>query len=725
MVRGKVALAAAGQAGACLLALLAIACQNEAKAPANTTHDRFPIAAGPHAVECNTCHGDGASFREFNCTACHDHNQVLTDQLHKGVATYSYTATSCFGCHADGSRQAFGHAGIAAGCADCHAVGAPFAALPFTPAGGGTFTHPNMNGSDCAACHSRTNWQAGAAPPGPVSDPAQSVLVNALVPTYAATSIASLTPQAETLAMPMNHASTALPSAVMSGCANCHVITGAGSYYPGKLHAALANLGLAQPAACLDCHSTSVPVGFVGPIATSPARVPPSGEMKHGAVAWANGAPTNTLATPVECSLCHAAPQASGGHWSTSKSARTPAVFHAALSAAAQPQPGSCIDCHANTRPSGILAAAVAALPSGVMFDHGASVALGECVSCHTSISSWTGGKFHLQGGSTPSSCVSCHEGERPTSTANWQSTTYSSAPFDYATHGDGLDCASCHTGPGTGAWGGTQNWVGGRFGHAASSIAGMTCIACHATQRPDLVLGEATAASLLPGNFDHAVKGASDCFSCHQATVAANAYVKYFNASGTLPGGDWAAGIGAPDNVRDASQDVAVAAEIPAYAGTSMPRVTARSEMLPMPMFHSSATVPQSTACSVCHAGAATGTFSHGLLHGSLANQPAACLDCHAASAPAGFVGPIDVKRTPASGEMKHDAVLWSNGVRTATLASPQECSLCHRSTSGWATAQKFHASVSAQPSSCLDCHANSRPALLTSANAALPAGA
>ena len=124
MVRGKVALAAAGQAGACLLALLAIACQNEAKAPANTaptpaTHDRFPIASGPHAVECNTCHGDGASFREFNCTACHDHNQVLTDQLHKGVATYSYTAMSCFGCHADGSRQAFDHAGIAAACADC------------------------------------------------------------------------------------------------------------------------------------------------------------------------------------------------------------------------------------------------------------------------------------------------------------------------------------------------------------------------------------------------------------------------------------------------------------------------------------------------------------------------------------------------------------------------------------------------------------------------------
>src|SRR5256712_13104284 len=126
------------------------------------------------------------------------------------------------------------------------------------------------------------------------------------------------------------------------------------------------------------------------------------------------------------------------------------------------------------------------------------------------------------------------------------------------------------------------------------------------------------------------------------------------------------------------------------------------------MPMFHNSAAVPQSMACSGCHAGAATGTFSHGLLHASLATQPAVCLDCHAASTPAGFVGPIDARRTPASGEMKHDAVLWSNGVRTATLAVAQEGSLCHRATSGWATAEKFHAPARAQPSSRLGCPAN-----------------
>src|SRR5215470_4439527 len=136
LVRASIASTVAGRVAACLVALLVAACQKSAGAPANTaptpaTHDRFPIASGPHAVDCNTCHGDGASFREFSCTTCHDHNQALTDQLHKGVATYSYTATSCLGCHANGSRQAFDHAGIAGSCAACHAVGTPFAALPF------------------------------------------------------------------------------------------------------------------------------------------------------------------------------------------------------------------------------------------------------------------------------------------------------------------------------------------------------------------------------------------------------------------------------------------------------------------------------------------------------------------------------------------------------------------------------------------------------------------
>ncbi|TMB12148.1 MAG: hypothetical protein E6J65_26220, partial [Deltaproteobacteria bacterium] len=711
--------------------------------------------------ECTTCHASGSfaswaggrfhlagSATPASCLACHQGERPkstagwISPTYHLSPFDYAThgNGLDCASCHAGPGTGAWGgtqnwvggrfdHAASSiAGttCIACHATQRPDLVLGEATAASllpGNFDHAVKGTEDCLSCHQAAvaanayvkyfnasgtlpggDWAGGVEAADDVRDPSQDVAVAAEIPTYAGTSITLVTVRTETLPMPMYHSNAAVPSSM--ACDACHAGAALGNFFPGRLHASLAS----QPQTCLGCHAASVPVGFVGAI--DARRTPKSGEMKHDAVLWSNGVPTATPAASQECAFCHLAPPTAIG-WATTEK------FHASVGV----QPSSCLDCHANSRPA-LLTSANAALPAGVQFDH--STATGECTTCHAggSFTSWTGGKFHLAGSATPTSCLSCHQGERPTSTAGWISATYQTSPFDYSTHGAGLDCASCHTGSGTGAWGGTQNWVGGRFGHVASSIAGTTCIACHATQRPDLVLGEAKAASLLPGNFDHAVKGASDCFSCHQATVAANAYVKYFNASGTLPGGDWAAGIGAPDNVRDASQDVAVAAEIPTYAGTSITRVTARTEMLPMPMFHSSATVPQSTACSVCHAGAATGTFSHGLLHASLATQPAACLDCHAASAPAGFVGPIDVKRTPASGEMKHDAVLWSNGVRTATLASPQECSLCHRSTSGWATAQKFHASVSAQPSSCLDCHANSRPALLTSANAALPAG-
>src|SRR5262249_21265141 len=339
----------------------------------------------------------------------------------------------------------------------------------------------------------------------------------------------------------------------------------------GGLHAWLAQ----RPARCLVCQASWGRWGLGGRSAAG--RMPASGEMKHDAVLWSNGVRTTTPAVQQECSACHR----STTGWVTALK------FHASVSA----QPTSCLDCHANSRPA-LLTSANAALPAGGQFDH--STAIGECTTCHAgaSFTSWTGGRFHLAGSATPASCVSCHQGERPNSTDGWRSTTYSSAPFDYTTHGAGLDCVTCHAGPGTGSWGSTQNWVGGRFAHGAGTLAASTCIACHATQRPDLVLGQVAAANLLPGHFDHAVKGTADCFSCHQAT---NAYVRYFNASDTLPGGDWAGGVGAADGVSDPAQNIIVVAEVPTYAGTSIVSVAAQSETLPMPMAHSSASVPQS----------------------------------------------------------------------------------------------------------------------------------
>src|SRR5207253_5602 len=101
-----------------------------------------------------------------------------------------------------------------------------------------------------------------------------------------------------------------------ASCGTCHVNAGAGSYYPGNLHSSLANLNLAQPSGCLDCHASSKPIGFVGPTATNPVRTPVSGEMKHDAVLWSNGLPTAASAVPQDCAVCHVTPSMSmSGAW--------------------------------------------------------------------------------------------------------------------------------------------------------------------------------------------------------------------------------------------------------------------------------------------------------------------------------------------------------------------------------------------------------------------------
>src|SRR5207253_100806 len=257
----------------------------------------------------------------------------------------------------------------------------------------------------------------------------QDVMVTTGIPSWSGTSIVSVTPRSETLVMQMLHGSSQVPAAIGASCANCHVDAASGAYYPGVFHASLMALGAAQPSACVNCHAGAAPAGFVGPIATNPARNPGSAEMKHDAGAWATGV------------------RGEGGS------------------------------------------------------------------------SGGRGGRCARQGGTAPSGCDSCHEGERPTWAANWGSTTWWSMPFDYGgdalgnTHGDGLDCVACHAGPGTGAWGSTQNWVGGSFAHGVATQSASTCVACHSSQRPDL---NGVSPSQLPGSFDHASSGTGDCIGCH-----------------------------------------------------------------------------------------------------------------------------------------------------------------------------------------------------------------
>ena len=328
------------------LLMLGPACSQKSGSP-NTavtaaTHTAFPITTGVHAVDCSVCHGQFSTFKQFTCTNCHGHDvQATTDLLHTTVANYTYSGSSCYQCHPTGARQPFDHAGITAttpgGCAQCHDIGATFAALPVPG-----FTHVTIS-SDCSSCHvSTTSWSTAAAPQFG-QDPSQQVTVTALLPTYSSSSMMSVTQTSDSLVMPMNHAATAADATAMAACSNCH--TGAVPY-PGNFHSTLDNMGLPQPTSCIECHGAVaqaaamtpawqlVPTGIVGPAATSPARIPSSGEMKHDAVSWVNGARTQTALVSLECGTCHSSPNQKTQGWNVSLAGTTPAKYHPALTSA-------------------------------------------------------------------------------------------------------------------------------------------------------------------------------------------------------------------------------------------------------------------------------------------------------------------------------------------------------------------------------------------------------
>ena len=678
----------------------------------------FPIAAGSKhalgsdspAITCNSCHGGSNSFKQFDCLSCHQHqDQATLTAGHRGVSQFAYDSASCYSCHRNGAA-------------------------------------------------------GGALPAGAISDPAKSLTVNAEIPSYVDTSISALSLQTETLPMPMYHASPNVVAAALTSCGNCHVNAGMGAFFPGDLHLSLASLNLAQPSACGDCHATSTPTGFVGPTATNPARTPASSEMKHDAVLWSNGRPTTTSAVPKDCAVCHVTPTLSQpATWATSRAGTIPALFHGSLTAANHPQPASCVDCHANSRPAVLLTPANAALPANVQFDHSVAEARGDCTSCHlnggaTQWSSWSGGQFHLAGSATPTSCLPCHASERPTSTATWVKTTPQSSPFDYVPntlsigHGADQDCVTCHAGPGSGTWGGTpkQNWAGGYFMHGAgttppSGISGTTCFDCHTTQRPDLVYGVTQAKSALPQNFDHSVNGTGDCFGCHQATVTKTnpSYVSYWN--GTSAGAntsDWGGGVGYPGPVLiGAPGQFITTTETTLNRSGANNLVTSTSSVaakLNNAMLHTSTAVPwvlgtglDYTQCYHCHTKSNTTTgspYANGQFHSALAtNSPSplsqptiGCGDCHAQMRPAGIVqlAGSDLQPMDHHATFKSPVTLVTNGqAKSVSSVDQLDCSNCHshpgtdpKSTTlpgpGWGDGL-FHANIGAAvPADCTTCH-------------------
>ncbi len=710
----------------------------------NKNHTWFPLADGVHAVgqvtaagetiSCESCHSPtAASFADFSCLGCHAHEQAVTDPLHRSVADYGYTSAACYSCHPVGAKEPFDHAGIESGCATCHQAGAAFAALP--KAG---FTHREIGATDCSACHNTHDWKDALAggPAGLSHDATNDVSVTAYSPSFVGTSISRVTPQVQKLPSEMSHTTTSVAAAAFSTCANCHPNATQGAFFPGVFHSSLDALKLPQPATCNDCHVNAAPKGFVGAFATAPVRVPPSPEMRHEAVEWVNNAASTTPVLKADCATCHATPSV-GADWSTTADAGT-VRYHSALAAA---QPASCLDCHANSRPTSVLTAPAAKLPAGVAFDHTADETLGDCASCHLGTTSWAGGAFHKTV-TAPTSCATCHDGERPTSTTSWASATWQSKPFDAVTnsaaitHGASQDCAVCHSD--------VKTWVGGNFVHGPGTLSANACVSCHSTQRPDLALAPklspAQVTALL--GFDHAINGRGECFACHQATAKANRYTSYFNASGTLPGGDWRDAGVYPGDVLAASVDefinlnelklnrssttmlvtgITVNPGIRYYNG--MLHVSAQ---VPAALNAGPTDMPNNATCWHCHTNTA-GTvteYSGGKFHSALTSysatfggpvvpfaQPAKCNDCHQQMRPAGIVEKSDAGvATQSLQPMDHAATFVAPVMIAGASASGVadiDCAICHAAAGTTWGNGVFHSKIAtAVPADCTSCH-------------------
>ncbi len=653
-------------------AVLALACAGlsctPGPAPAQPPrpHPYFPIGDGAtHALgtttadgelKCTSCHAiTVTNYAQFECTGCHEHAQDRLEPFHLGFDGYVYASSACYACHGDGT-----------------AAHAPSAKLD-------------------------------------ARDPSQDLQLTGLIPTWSGTTIVGVNPEAQTLGMPMNHRSAQVPAALAAECSSCHLDVELGIFFPGQYHASLAALSLAQPTACAECHA-SAPEGFVGDAPTGYPRLPPTGEMRHDAVTWSAGAPTGTPVVTQDCGVCHVAPSMSAAAlWSTD------ARFHPALAAAGAAQPGSCLDCHANTRP-GLLDSTTAALPANVVIDHSGLAWLGDCAACHTAgFGAWSGGKFHLPTSAAPASCLPCHAQERPTSTAAWTNATYTQAPFDYVpnaqgvSHGAGQDCAVCHADP--------AGWATGHFTHGPTTLSGSTCVACHSTQRPTMPVS----------GFDHSTSGTGDCFGCHQGT----------SAFGQLS--DWAGGQSYPGANLIASTDQFITVtELTLKHGGANNLVTGAASTqatLFNAMLHTSPALPSDLAagpspgdpatCWHCHTHTPgtqnVASFLGGQFHASLTNhqsdpdagvtalpQPTSgCTDCHSNMRPAGIVQSTNLKPMDHAAAFK--ATVDVGGAMVSTV-SALDCSVCHATPGGSWGDGAFHSKISpaaqAQLADCTVCH-------------------
>ena len=238
---------------------------------------------------------------------------------------------------------------------------------------------------------------------------------------------------------------------ITGNCASCHDSGKSFSYFPESGHPATNGQD------CVACHTTSSWKKGIF------SHVPPPTECAscHGN-GQANGAVPARVANEMnhshaglpDCISCHAAN--AGSIWSGATYSHSPA-------------PTSCQDCHEAQRPSGPI--------GNTGFDH-ATNGTGDCVGCHLANTGRTWASGSLSHTPVPTSCLSCHSGEMPSSTVAVGVTGSGKNRYRYFHSSLVSECKDCHTVKTSNIG---NSWSSGYFDHQGNGITKASdCAPCH-----------------------------------------------------------------------------------------------------------------------------------------------------------------------------------------------------------------------------------------------------
>ncbi len=648
-------------------------------------------------TSCNSCHNSNrpantvypapggtvtGHFTTQDCYSCHNPKTTTLTTWVFNHSANNQPRTTCLPCHT--AKRPANHYGTQ-DCKNCHLPSNPWTTSTYTP-------HPTNTGlTSCNSCHNneRPTTTAYPAPGGTVTghfttqdcyschNPKTTTLTTWVFNHTANGQARTTCLPCHTAKRPANHYGT-------QDCVSCHNPASpwnVSGYSPHPTNNATLT-------SCNSCHTADRPINTVYPAPggtvsghfgttdcyschKAKTTTAPTFTFTHNA----NGVVLNS------CLPCHTAKKPTGvinkfdhAHSAVAstdcKSCHTSFTVWSGALYGHTPNPTTCTNCHTAQRPTTTI--------NG--FNHQTMGGTGDCASCHTSKTTWSGGNYSHS--PAPTSCNSCHLADKPTTVINKMDHAHASASSQ--------DCKACHTS--------FTVWSGGNFSHSPKPTS---CLSCHTAQRPTTVINR----------FNHQTAGMGDCVSCHASTTvwsggtynhspaptSCNTCHSTNKPTGVVNKFDHAHSAVASTDCKQCHTSYTVWSG-GHYGHTPNPTTCTNCHTSQRPTTtingFNHQTMGGTGDCASCHTSKTTwsgGLFSHSPI-------PTSCTTCHASDRPANAIYP-----SPTQTVAGHYATPASSGA-----GKPGDCVNCHKAKSGSVTSFSWtHYSASnVKASTCIPCH-------------------